>query len=930
MGGGPVEGGGGTSSEFSDYCIVSEVSRVRLLYSKSKVYVYRSVDRKDRISGFISVVQGPDDQYYIAWTPEALLSEQDKESYVQVEICPAFPANSTNNVDNSNGSPVSIGMVSGDSGVQVSTEPISNASSVSSISNYAFCKPVGEISSLLIHPPSLTQWYGSVILNLADGSSLAPMWFHDDESASTLLGMTRHWGGDELLVWMAHVVSLERSVDDPNCYELRESKTTHVILSCATTPSGSTVLPPAQDHQPTPPRGPTTAGTTSRADTADNGASASGMLDSALSGNVDPFVKQVQELRWGILERFSRITQTVKDAANSLIETPVGRQVAPYIPPSISNIGHTSSASGNLVKEYEGARIYLAKWAAQHIIQQQHEDGERESRLAAGAASHGEDASDGPGEQRDAMHTSIWEEWAAENSELGSFEIISTDKTANIPQPFRTKNPLSAEQWLGFFEPPAGTDNSEYRLVADSDTVRCAIFAGGIEEDLRPVVWKYLLGIYPWTSSEAERHEIDKAKAEEYWILKEKWVSDPELKETPDFAEQSTRIEKDVLRTDRSLPLFATDSMYGGNDESNLNETGLPGSSATLEKIKDILMTFHYHDKGALGYVQGMSDLLAPIYSVYQDEPTTFWAFESFMKRMRVHFLRDQSGMQDELTTLANLVEIANPRLFQHLEKCDASNMFCCYRWLLIWFKREFSFDNILKLWEVLWSDYLTERFVLFVALAVLQRHADIIIDHLRSPEEVLKYVQDLSDTIDLNDALKGAEVCFYKVHHRVQTVERIRAERGLPIFASNDAPQDKCDSDAAADVSASDDASKDSPNAVVPVTSSPLPDSEVPLISFDWEEAKDNVSTSSSEDVLSSINDVDHKDTGDVRDSLISRTPPLPPSSESIDGNDDEKEPCADSSGIDSAGATNALLNQSLPAIPHSIHRIFANGFQH
>ncbi|KAJ2794093.1 GTPase activating protein, partial [Coemansia guatemalensis] len=81
MGGDPV--GGRSSPDVSDYCIVSEAKCVRLLYSKSKVYVYRSMDKKDRISGFICIVQGPDDQYYIAWTPEALLSEHDKESYVQ-------------------------------------------------------------------------------------------------------------------------------------------------------------------------------------------------------------------------------------------------------------------------------------------------------------------------------------------------------------------------------------------------------------------------------------------------------------------------------------------------------------------------------------------------------------------------------------------------------------------------------------------------------------------------------------------------------------------------------------------------------------------------------------------------------------------------------------------------------------------------------
>ncbi|PIA19331.1 RabGAP/TBC, partial [Coemansia reversa NRRL 1564] len=683
----------------------------RLLYSKSKVYVYRSMDTKDRISGFICIVQGPDDQYYIAWTPEALLSEQDKESYVQVELCPSFYTD--------------------------------HANSISSISGYAFCKPIGEVLSLLIHPPSLTQWYGSVILNMADGSSLAPMWFHDSESASSMLGIARHWGGDELLVWLAHVVSIERSINDSNCYELRGSKTSHVTLSRLNTPSASAIITNPSDITHTA----TVA--SSGAQVSDASGSAPDVLESALSGNMDPLLSQMKELRWGILERFSRITQTVKDAANSFIETPMGRQVAPYIPPSL---GGTQSASGSLVKEYEGARIYLAKWAAQHIIAQQHEDGEHRQ---------------GP--------VSVWEEWVTEAGDLGSFEVVSTDKTANLPRPIRTQPVLTAERWFAFFESSSGEMDAEFRLVADPDTVRRAVFAGGIEEDMRPLVWKYLLEIYPWDSSEKERKEIDKSNAEEYWMLKDNWLSDAKLRDSADFIEQSSRIEKDVLRTDRTLPLFATDSAFGGSDEANLAEHGLPGSSASLEKMKDILMTFHYYDKAALGYVQGMSDLLAPVYSVYQDEPTTFWAFALFMKRMRPHFLRDQSGMQDELATMAQLVEIANPKLYRHLEECDAENMFCCYRWLLIWFKREFGFEDVLRLWEVLWTDYLTDRFVLFVALAILQRHADVMMDHLRSPEEVLKYVQDLGDSIDLNDALKGAEMCYYMVRHRVLSVERIR-----------------------------------------------------------------------------------------------------------------------------------------------------------
>ncbi|KAJ2762484.1 GTPase activating protein, partial [Coemansia nantahalensis] len=487
--------------------------------------------------------------YYIAWTPEALLSEHDRESHVQVELCPTPCAGPSSSDSPAPSLQASLALFSDDDCALVSTGPLNRARSISAVASYAFCKPVGEVLSLLIHPPSLTRWYGSLILNLADGSSLAPMWFHDDESASSMLGMARHWGGDDLLVWLSHAVEIDRAPDDPHRYEIKRSKTAHISLSRNQTPAASTVI-----QRPPPP--PATAQPAELA-SAKSAPGAGDILDSALSGNIDPLMDQVKELQWGILERFSRITQTVRDAATSFIDTPVGRHVAPFIPPSLGIRGRTPSASESLVKEYEGARIYLAKWAAQHIISQQHEEGERESRLAAGGA-------DG--------HTSVWEEWVTENGDLGAFEVVSTDRPSALPRPIRTQPPLTAERWFAFFEPSdSSTPNTEFRLTAGPDAVRRAVFAGGIEEDMRPLVWKYLLGIYPWTSSDAERQAIDKAKADEYWILKDRWLSDPELKASADFAEQSCRIEKDVLRTDRTLPLFATDAALDGSDEANVS-----------------------------------------------------------------------------------------------------------------------------------------------------------------------------------------------------------------------------------------------------------------------------------------------------------------------------------------------------------------------
>ena len=50
---------------------------------------------------------------------------------------------------------------------------------------------------------------------------------------------------------------------------------------------------------------------------------------------------------------------------------------------------------------------------------------------------------------------------------------------------------------------------------------------------------------------------------------------------------------------------------------------------------------------------------------------------------------------------------------------------------MLIAFKREFPFDDVLRLWEVLWTDHYSNNFVLFIALAVLESHRDVILRYL-------------------------------------------------------------------------------------------------------------------------------------------------------------------------------------------------------
>jgi TBC1 domain family member 15 len=211
-----------------------------------------------------------------------------------------------------------------------------------------------------------------------------------------------------------------------------------------------------------------------------------------------------------------------------------------------------------------------------------------------------------------------------------------------------------------------------------------------------------------------------------------------------------------------------------------------------MEQLKDMLLTYLEYDtppsesqsgshvyKTAnphpqnLGYVQGMSDLLSPLYAVFQDDQVAFWAFVKFMERMSRNFVTSQSGMRSQLSTLDQLVQLLDPKLYLHLQSADSTNFFFFFRMLLVWYKREFDWPDVLRLWEGLWTDYLSSQFHLFIAVAILEKHRDVIMEHLKHFDEVLKYINELSGTIELKETLVRAEGLYRRFERTVGVVDR-------------------------------------------------------------------------------------------------------------------------------------------------------------
>ncbi|KAJ3677231.1 hypothetical protein LUZ60_002955 [Juncus effusus] len=326
------------------------------------------------------------------------------------------------------------------------------------------------------------------------------------------------------------------------------------------------------------------------------------------------------------------------------------------------------------------------------------------------------------------------EEAESSNQELNpvASDVLEFDRLPLVWGKQR-EGPLSIEEWSAFL------DNDG--RVMDSKALRKRVFYGGVDPELRKEVWKFLLGFYEYDSTYAEREFLCYEKEHEYETIKKQWKSilPSQAKRFTKFRERKGLIDKDVVRTDRSVPY------YEGDENKN------------VVILRDILLTYSFYNFD-LGYCQGMSDLLSPILYVMENESNAFWCFVALMERLGPNFNRDQSGMHSQLLALSKLVELLDGQLHGYFKQTDCLNYFFCFRWILIQFKREFDYDQIMRLWEVIWTYYLSEHFHLYICVAILKRYKSRIMGEQMDFDTLLKFINELSGKINLDQSLRDAE----------------------------------------------------------------------------------------------------------------------------------------------------------------------------
>ena len=431
---------------------------------------------KDNIPGFIALIQqkpSPTDaaerptspsstksvkasSFLLAWLPESSLGDS-LETYLKVDL------------SESSSPPKHTTLV----------PPPPTTTHSNTIGTYAFAVPVSEIYSLLVRPPSIGWWFGSVVINTRAGDSFPALFFHDSECQSTILQKKRmvrenfdpfgehggtFWGGDEVLRWLKRYVTVEKSGADPSVYLVEPSAEDK--LGFGGSPTTKLANPNnIKEGQKKP--------------NDENKASSSRAQDAGM----DPLTKVLKQARWSFLEKMSQVTTFTRKTAQDVLENP-------KVPPQVRRLMKNPEVQ-TLQDEFDSARVYLARWAM-------------------GIAEQGE---------RDRMQR-IWtakDVLELENSDVGEFEILAME--AGGMSLADKRKPVSLKEWEGFFDAQTG------RLQITADEVKERIFHGGLNpsDGVRKEAWLFLLGVYEWDSTADERKAMMNSKRDEFVRLKGAW-----------------------------------------------------------------------------------------------------------------------------------------------------------------------------------------------------------------------------------------------------------------------------------------------------------------------------------------------------------------------------------------------------------------------
>merc|ERR1719300_1961084 len=157
------------------------------------------------------------------------------------------------------------------------------------------------------------------------------------------------------------------------------------------------------------------------------------------------------------------------------------------------------------------------------------------------------------------------------------------------------------------------------------------------------------------------------------------------------------------------------------------------GQEAHWEVVQRLLFLYAKLNPGQ-SYVQGMNEIIGPIYYVLaadsdlewwqHAEADCFFCFTNLMSDIRDFFIKtlddSSTGIQALMIKLNNRIEEVDQAVADQLQQQGIKMQYFAFRWLSLMLSQEFSLPDVLTLWDALLTDNSRTKLLINVCTSML------------------------------------------------------------------------------------------------------------------------------------------------------------------------------------------------------------------
>lgn len=157
------------------------------------------------------------------------------------------------------------------------------------------------------------------------------------------------------------------------------------------------------------------------------------------------------------------------------------------------------------------------------------------------------------------------------------------------------------------------------------------------------------------------------------------------------------------------------------------------GGEAHWEVLERILFLYAKLNPGQ-GYVQGMNEIVGPIYHAFACDPDakwrehaeadTFFCFTNLMAEIRDFFIKSldeaEFGINAMMIKLNQQVKLNDHDVWTKLQQQDLCPQYYSFRWLTLLLSQEFPLPDVMRIWDSLFADEKRFSFLTHICCAMI------------------------------------------------------------------------------------------------------------------------------------------------------------------------------------------------------------------